>query len=310
MVQSLEPLNAVTIAHSGVTPFAEHLVEQFAGRACGGMQDLYIGYDERALAPSSRDFTTIQTPYGAYRATTLPMGWTNSVPWFHDDVTYILQEETPHLTYPYIDDVPVKGPKSDYKRPDGTYETIPENTGIRRFVWEHFAGMNRIVQRMKYAGGTFSGFKAVLCAREILVLGHRCTPEGRLPDPSKVDKVANWGELFDLSDVRAFLGTVGVCRMFIRGFAQRAHHLVKLTRKGAPFEYGTAQIAAQNDLKEALLTSPALRPIDYTSGAPVILSVDTSYIAVGYLLAQSDPDEAKVRYFARFGSITLNEREA
>jgi hypothetical protein len=31
IVQSLEPLNAVTIAHSGVIPFTEQLVERFAG---------------------------------------------------------------------------------------------------------------------------------------------------------------------------------------------------------------------------------------------------------------------------------------
>jgi hypothetical protein len=38
----------------------------------------------------------------------------------------------------------------------------------------------------------------------------------------------------------------------------------------------------QEDLKTALLESPALRTIDYTSSAPVILAVDTSYIAVGF----------------------------
>jgi hypothetical protein len=310
MVQSLEPLNAVTIQHSGVPPFSEQLVEQFAGRACGAMLDLYVGYDERALAESSRDYTTFQSPFGALRLTTLPMGWTNSVPIFHDDVTHILRPEMPHLTVPYIDDVPVKGPRSDYRLTDGSYETIPGNSGIRRFVWEHFQGLNRIIQRMKYSGGTFSGFKSALCTREITVLGHRCTPEGRLPDPSRVDKVSNWGELFDVSDVRSFLGTIGLCRMFIRNFAHRAHHLVKLTRKDTPFEYGTAQVAAQDDLKQALLESPALRPLDYSIDTAVILSVDTSYIAVGYILGQCDAENPKLRYYSRFGSITLNIREA
>jgi len=59
------------------------------------------------------------------------MGWTNSVPIFHDDITYILQPEIPHLTIPYIDDVPVKGPKSRYIREDGSYETIHR---IQEFV--------------------------------------------------------------------------------------------------------------------------------------------------------------------------------
>src|SRR6202522_4598074 len=64
------------------------------------------------------------------------------------------------------------------------------------------------------------------------------------------------------------------------------------------------------DLKDALLKSPALRPIDYHSAAPVILSVDTSSIAIGHILSQCDPNNPKLRYFAKFGSITLNERES
>ena len=121
------------------------------------MLDLYVGYDEQALAESSRDYTTFQSPFGALRLTTLPMGWTNSVPIFHDDITFILQAETLHITIPYIDDVPVQGPAERYILPSGEPETIPENSGIHRFIWEHFQDLNRVVQRMKYSGGTFSG---------------------------------------------------------------------------------------------------------------------------------------------------------
>ena len=74
IVQSLEPLNAVTIAHSGIPPFSEQLAEQFAGCACGGMLDLFVGYDEHALAESSHDLITFQTPFGAQHLTKLPMG--------------------------------------------------------------------------------------------------------------------------------------------------------------------------------------------------------------------------------------------
>jgi len=119
----------------------------------------------------------------------LPMGWTNSVLIFHNDFTHILQAEVPHLTVPYIDDVPIKGPRSMYRQSDGSFETIPENDGICRFVWEHFQELNRIVQRMKYSGGTFSGFKLTLCAPEITIVGHRCTQEGRLPDQTRVEKI-------------------------------------------------------------------------------------------------------------------------
>ena len=62
IVHSLEPLNAVTIQHSGVPPATEELAERFSGRACGGVLDMFVGYDNRDLAPVSRDPTTFQTP--------------------------------------------------------------------------------------------------------------------------------------------------------------------------------------------------------------------------------------------------------
>jgi len=77
-----------------------------------------------------------------------------------------------------------------------------------------------------------------------------------LPDTSRISKVANWGPCDNLSDVRAFLGTVGVARIFIKNFAHRAHALTILTRKDYLFVFGPEQIAAQEDLKQALLDSP------------------------------------------------------
>ena len=159
IVHSLEPLNKVTIQHSGVPPATADIAREFMGRACLGTLDIFVGYDHRYIHEDSRDMTAFQTPFGLHRLVKLPMGWTNSVPIFHDDVTYIMRDEIPHITIPYIDDVPLKGPASRYETEDGGYETIPENPGIRRFFWEHLNNCNRIVQRLKYAGGTFSGKK-------------------------------------------------------------------------------------------------------------------------------------------------------
>jgi hypothetical protein len=309
IVHSLEPLNKVTIKHAGVTPFTDQIGEHFAGHACGSMLDLYVGYDERGLAPDSHDLTTFQLPFGTLRLVTLPMGWMNLVPIFHDDVTCILQPEIPHVTVPYIDDVPIRGPADRYVLEDSMEECIPDNPGIHRFVWEHFQGLNHVIQCTKYCGGMFSGPKTVLCAEEIMVVGHWCTPLGRLLDTSCIDKIAKWGPCKDISEVRAFLGTVGVCHIFIKNFAKRANALVNLTRKGIPFEFGPEQVAAQADLKEVLLNSPVLRPIDYDSDAPVILAVDTSQVTVGFYLCQADLHMPKKRYFACFGSIPLNDRE-
>ena len=78
------------------------------------MLDLYVGYAKWLITELSHNYTTFQTPYGVLQLVTLPMGWMNSVPIFYDDITYILQSEIPYLTIPYIDNVPVKGPKLHY----------------------------------------------------------------------------------------------------------------------------------------------------------------------------------------------------
>jgi hypothetical protein len=163
---------------------------------------------------------------------------------------------------------------------------------------------------MKSCGGTFSGPKLFLCVPEIFVLGHRCTPEGRLPNESRVSAIRKWGPCQTLSEVRAFLGTVGVIQIFIKNFSLRAHPLIKLTRKDEPFIFGPEQIKAQEDLKAALLKSPALHSIDYTSSTPIILAIDTSYIAVSFHLCQCDVTTPSRRYYNRFCSITLNDRES
>ena len=70
-----------------------------------------------------------------------------------------------------------------------------------------------------------------------MVVGHRCTPEGRLPELKRVEAIVNWGPCKDLSDVRAFLGTVGAASIFIENLAKRANTLVQTTRKDVPFEF-------------------------------------------------------------------------
>ena len=101
-----------------------------------------------------------------------------------------------------------------------------------------------------------------------------------------------------------------MAQVFIQGFAHLAHPLTLLTQKEAPFIFRPEQISAQEALKAALLMSTALRSIDYTSPAPIILAIDTSQIAVGFLLCQCNAENPRICHFARFGSITLNDHES
>jgi hypothetical protein len=108
------------------------------------------------------------------------------------DINYILREEIPLFTVPFIDDVAIKGPVTCYENPDGTYETIPENAGIHRFVWEHLTNVNCILQRLKYISSTFSGKKLKLCLPTIIILRQQCNYEGRVPHEAKTQIIQDW----------------------------------------------------------------------------------------------------------------------
>jgi len=107
IVHRLELLNQVTIKHVGVTPFTDQIGKHFVGCTCSGMLNLYVGYDKCGLSGASCDLTTFQSLFRLLRLVTLPMGWTNSIPIFHDDVTHILQPKIPNTTVLYIDNVPI-----------------------------------------------------------------------------------------------------------------------------------------------------------------------------------------------------------
>ena len=58
-------------------------------------------------------------------------------------------------------------------------------------------------------------------------------------------------------------------------------------------------------LKEILKSPPILRQIEYDSGRPVIVTVDISPIAIGWVVGQDDTD--RKRFAIRFGTIILKK---
>ena len=289
-------------------PKVDDFVEDFAGRKCYTVFDLFWGFDARKVHPMSRDMTSFQTPLGLLRITSLPMGFTNSPAEFQKCMAFILQEEIPSTANIFIDDLPIRGPETEYPDEDGNPEVLKDNPGIRRFIWEHANDVHRIMHRVGHAGGTFAPNKAQVCRPEVVIVGQKCTPEGRLPEPDKVDKILNWPVLKTVHDVRAFLGLCGTVRIWIHNYSKVARPLTQLLHKETEFEWSDNCQEAFDALKTAVTSAPALRPIDYSSDNPVVLSVDSSIHAVGFILSQYDENGRKRP--ARYGSIPMSERES
>ncbi|KAI6029527.1 hypothetical protein BKA83DRAFT_4489486 [Pisolithus microcarpus] len=90
LIHDLQPLNAVLIQDLAVPLHVDSIMEAFTGHAVFGMYDLM-------------DVLADEIAHG---------------------------DETPEVTMPFIDDIPVKGLKMCYLKEDGTYETIEGNPGI------------------------------------------------------------------------------------------------------------------------------------------------------------------------------------
>lgn len=308
IVHDLQVLNSVTIRDAGLPPVMDDFVEPFAGRQCYTVFDLFWGFDARKVEPSSRDLTSFLTPLGLLRITSMPMGFTNSPAEFQKCMVFILQDEIPEVANIFIDDLPIKGPKTMYLDDKGNPEVLKENPGIRRFVWEHANDVHRIMHRIEQAGATFSPKKTQICRPEVVIVGQKCTPEGRLPDEDKVEKILNWKPLTTVTEVRGFLGLCGTVRIWIKNYSALARPLTELVRIKEEFVWDQRRQEAFDQLKRIISEVPALRTIDYESNQPVILSVDSSKIAAGFILSQCD--ESGKRRPARFGSLPMNEREA
>jgi len=145
IVHDLQPLNKVTIRDAGMVPIIDDFVEGFAARQCYTVFDLFWGFDTRKIHPKSRGLTAFMTPLGLLQITSLPTGFTNSPAEFQKCMVMVLKDEIPHMANIFIDDLPIKGPTTQYLDMHGKPEVLKENPGIRRFVWEHAQDVHRVL---------------------------------------------------------------------------------------------------------------------------------------------------------------------
>ena len=129
-----------------------------------------------------------------------------------------------------------------------------------------------------------------------------------LPDDGKVSKIKNWHPLTTTKEVRGFLGLCGTVQIWIKGCSQLAQPLMELWRKSEEFIWDQKRQEAFDTLKELVSSALTLNTIDYSLNHAIVLSVDTSWQAVGIILSQHD-DQGRKRP-AHFGSLPLNERES
>ena len=318
IVHDLQPLNAVTIRDSTLPPRVEDMIESFAGRAVYGLFDLKSGYDNRMLARISRDLTSFYAEgMGMLRLTRLPQGHTNAVAEFQRCTQHMIGPMYPDHAEVFIDDCAAKGPKSNFEN-----EAIEGNEQIRKFVWEYALVVQELLARVHESGATISGTKVVLATPKLQLLGAVVALDGAHVSHEVTAKLVKWPVCKNPTEVRGFLGTVGVVRRWIKGFAKIAKPLTLLTKKMPlnEFEWSDEAQDAMDTLKHLASTAVPVRSLDYNLAKTVqpedfrdsdlglvSIHVDSSYIGVGWMITQKLKE---AEYPIVFGSITYNDRES
>lgn len=305
MVNAAMNINAVTIRDANLPPSVDELSEALAGCHIMSLLDFHSGYDQVELDKSSRDITAFQTPLGLLRMTTLPQGATNSVAQFVRISSKIMAKHRDR-TYVFVDDVAVKGPKTNY----ASKEVFP---GVRQFVWEHILDLDRILASVERAGATIAGDKVELGVYELEVVGYICDKHGRRPTSSKVEKLWKRDECVSVTDARAFMGLCTYYRVWVKDFSQIAEPIFRLFRTGESFFWGDEQANAMRLLRNAITSAPALVSLNYDDGAgEIIMAVDASGTGWGAHLCQVGQDGRRhpVRFESGFWSLPERKYDA
>jgi len=145
LINVAQGLNTITIKDTSLLPSSEEYSKDFVGFPLLSLLDLFSGYDQCELDPSSRDMTTFQTPPGLLQMTALPQGYMNGVQVFDCVMTKILKDQiAAGIGKPFINDVAVKPvSRSKFLDKNGIPEEVA--TGIRKYVLEAIISIDKIL---------------------------------------------------------------------------------------------------------------------------------------------------------------------
>ncbi|KAE8236273.1 hypothetical protein A4X13_0g9205, partial [Tilletia indica] len=301
LIIDMRSANSFTIRDANIPPYLPDYVDGFVGRVCYGLGDLLSFFDQLRLHPDSRLLTAIRTPLGLLQKTGLPQGGTNSPAVAQRVSDHVGGDDVPEHIVPFIDDFGVKGPKSHYDN------VCMPGTSIRKWVYEYAVTLERFLFRIESAHLVVSGAKFIVITDELDITGIKVGFNGKRPDPSKIDKLQAWeNPCSSQSSLRGFLGIANFLRPFIPNFATIDAPLRQLV--GKKWKWSPEASKAMVELKKAALGHNFLGVIDYHSDADLVLSVDSSQIAAGFVLYQQF-SAPKGKVIILYDSIAMTEVE-
>ncbi|AAB86912.1 Pol, partial [Rauscher murine leukemia virus] len=159
-------------------------------------------------------------------------------------------------------------------------------------------GTRALLQTLGDLGYRASAKKAQICQKQVKYLGYLLKEGQRWLTEARKETVMGQPTPKTPRQLREFLGTAGFCRLWIPGFAEMAAPLYPLTKTGTLFNWGPDQQKAYQEIKQALLTAPALGLPDLTKPFELFVDEKQGY-AKGVLTQKLGPWRRPVAYLSK-----------
>jgi hypothetical protein len=261
------PLNKVTKRDEYSLPRIDDMMDSLGGSAWFTSLDLASGYWQVEMDPRDKEKTAFITQFGTYQFTVMPFGLCNAPATFQRLMDDVLQDLLWDFVVVYLDDLNI----------------------FSRTFEEHLTHLRTVFDRLKQAGLKLNPEMCRFVSPELTFLGHVIDKQGIRTDPDKIEKVKNFPEPKNLTQLRGFLGLASYYRRFIKDFSKIAGPLNKLLKKNISYQWTKEQQKAFEYLKDCLISSPILVYPDWNKR--FILFTNASTFALGAVLAQRDDED-------------------
>lgn len=268
-------LNKVTIRNSSPLPRIDECLDRLKGASYFTTLDLKSGYHQLHIQPEDMPKTAFNTRYGKFHWKVLPMGLSNSPPFFQNWMNEILKDYIDRTCLVYLDDVCIFS------------KTLKEHKIHVRQVLDIFAKHKLVVNPKK----------CLFAQQQLMFLGFQVSAQGILPSPTKVAAINHWPRPTTVQQVRQFIGLSQHYRRFIPGFSTIAAPLTDLTKGVGPKKRSITAWTSNceesfNKIKLLLTSAPVLQLPD--PSLPFIIETDSSEYGVGAVLLQPSQDRVQV----------------
>lgn len=281
MCADLREVNKAVITDCYPLPHIDEMLTSLRGATVFSTIDLANAYYQLPLHEDCRDITAFITHDGLFRYCRVPYGLASAPSAFQKMMATIL-EGIPGVKN-YLDDVIVYGETAE----------------------DHDLNLSTVLQKLKQSGLVLNDKKCNFKQTSLRFLGHVINANGILPDREHLDAVREAPPPSDAAALQSFLGLVSWYSKFLPGFATVVAPMRECAKEKGQFSWTPAAQSSFEDVKQMLVSSPALAIYDPTLHS--VISTDASDYGLGAVFAQiqSDGTEKPVA----FASRTLTDAE-